>query len=105
LVDAITLKIAGRWKSSFSMYLHFYTASKRFAEWVKKVNHKLYKVSGYITEINGMYHLKYAKRETIELFNQMYYNSKVICLKRKLVKLEKAFKLNKKQQLKYTLDK
>jgi hypothetical protein len=92
-----------RWKSSFLLYLNFCSASPVFIDWMQETNKKLFGISGHSTKARDkdFYQLKYAKKEAMVLFDKMYYNKSVICLKRKKSKLEKAFKINQKQQSKY----
>lgn len=98
-----------RWRSSFLMYLNFSSGSTSFLAWLQETTKKLANIKGHITSYkhsskkNKFYQLKYAKKEAMVLYKKMYYNSRVVCLKRKKEKLEKAFLINKKQQNKYKL--
>jgi len=96
-----------RWRSSFLIYLNFTSGSIKFLEWIQETTKRLANVNGHITsnkqikKENTFYQLKYAKNEAVVLFDKMYYNKQVICLKRKKIKLQEAFEINKKQQSKY----
>ena len=52
---------------------------------------------------NVFFQLKYAKKEALEIIKKMYYNPKVVCLSRKKIKIEKALKVEEKQQKLYKL--
>jgi intein/homing endonuclease len=96
-----------RWKSSFLIYLNFTSGSIQFLEWIQKNTKRLANVKGHLTtnkqtkKKKPFYQLKYAKKEAVVLFDKMYYNKRVVCLKRKKEKLQEAFKVNEKQQSKY----
>lgn len=79
-----------RWRSSFMFYIVFVSASKNHVEWLKETITKNLKIKGHITKgINSsVYQLKYAKTESLKLLERIYYNSEVICLKRKKIKIE-----------------
>ena len=81
-----------RWRSSFMFYLVFASASKPHIDWLRTTIYRLNRIKGHITgkEKDGIYYLKYAKGETLKLLAKMYYNDKVICLSRKLLKIKKA---------------
>ncbi|MFH0792196.1 MAG: LAGLIDADG family homing endonuclease [bacterium] len=85
-----------RWKSSFMFYTEFISASKEHIDWVKRMLFEKIKIRGHITRDGGKitYQLKYAKIESLKLFPKLYYNENVICLRRKRLKMEKAFKID-----------
>jgi hypothetical protein len=60
-------------------------------------------VSGYLlsSKNQSVFRLKYAKSEALEIIGRMYYNRDVICLPRKLSKIEKALGIEAKQQKTY----
>jgi len=80
-----------RWKSSFMFYTTFCSASKNHIIWLKKMLLKILKIKGHIThpKFKSTYQLKYAKKESIFLIKRLYYSPKVICLKRKHLKIFK----------------
>jgi len=87
-----------RWRSSFMFYTSFLSASKKHIDWLRSVIADRAGVSGHITKsVKGsVYQLKYAKKESLKLFPMMYYNTRVICLSRKRLKMEKAFAVKDK---------
>lgn len=87
-----------RWKSSFMFYMEFISASKKHIYWIRNKLFKFLKIKGHITKDSkkSTYQLKYAKTESLKLFPKLYYNENVICLRRKRLKIEKAFKINEK---------
>ncbi|HBV58153.1 MAG TPA: hypothetical protein DEB73_02755 [Candidatus Magasanikbacteria bacterium] len=60
--------------------------------WIKKFIRNLLKINGHITKSvnSSVYQLKYAKAESLKLLPKLYYDSKVVCLSRKLLKINKA---------------
>jgi len=85
-----------RWKSSFMFYTEFISASKEHIDWIKRMLFEKIKIRGHITRDGRKitYQLKYAKIESLKLFPKLYYNENVICLRRKRLKMEKAFKID-----------
>jgi hypothetical protein len=93
-----------RWRSSHMFYIEFVSASKKHVDWLQQELKNKIKVIGHMTTAkrkNKYYQLKYAKKEAMEIIKKMYYNPNIICLSRKRVKIEKALKIEKKQQKKY----
>ncbi len=87
-----------RWKSSFMFYTEFISASKVHIDWLRdKIFNKL-KIRGHINRSfnSSVYQLKYAKAESLKLFPKLYYDKSVVCLRRKRLKMEKAFRINDK---------
>ena len=85
-----------RWKSSFMFYMEFISASQKHINWLRGEISKNLGLKGHITKGNerSCYQLKYAKAESLKLFHKLYYDKHVICLRRKRVKMEKAFEIN-----------
>lgn len=81
-----------RWKSSFMFYTVFVSASENHIKWLRKSIKKFLKIKGHVTKDGrgSTYQLKYAKAESLKLLPKIYYNSGVICLSRKRLKIEKA---------------
>jgi len=81
-----------RWKSSFMFYTEFMSASKQHILWLQKRIHGFLRVKGHITNDRdgSVRQLKYAKSESTRILRKMYYSSRVICLHRKRLKIEKA---------------
>lgn len=92
-----------RFRSSHMFYIEFTTASGGHVVWLQKEIFKRLHVKGYVKKSseNSMYSLKYAKKEAQEVIKNMYYRSRVMCLSRKKIKIEKALSVEKKQQIKY----
>lgn len=92
-----------RWRSSHMFYIEFVSASKKHTDWLqKKLNEKL-NICGHVTKNSKKisYQLKYAKKESVVIIEEMYYNPNVVCLSRKRKKIEKALKVEGIQQNKY----
>jgi len=92
-----------RWFSSHMFYLEFASASEKHISWLRRELKEKIGVCGHVTNgrIGMTHHLKYAKKEALEIIKKMYYNPKVVCLSRKKLKIEKALKTEEKQQRKY----
>lgn len=92
-----------RWKSSHMFYIEFSTASKIHADWLRKKIHELINIKGFIASYNNgsFHHLKYAKKESIEIIKKMYNKKQSIFLSRKYIKIKKALDVEKKQQIQY----
>jgi len=84
-----------RWKSSFMFYIAFASGSLAFLSWLKEKLNQHIHIKGHITKgTHDTFQLKYAKKESIELFEKMFYSSNVPCLKRKHDKALNIFKQN-----------
>lgn len=85
-----------RWKSSFMFYTVFTSASPEHIKWLRQKIAEFTSLKGHITKSqnSSLYQLKYAKSESLKLLSKIYYNQNVVCLKRKLLKIEKAIKIN-----------
>jgi hypothetical protein len=81
-----------RWKSSFMFYVELDSASHEHVVWLQKKITSLSGIMGRITKSKNtsIYRIKYAKAESLNLLDKMYYNRQVICLSRKRLKVEKA---------------
>ncbi|MFA6077077.1 MAG: hypothetical protein WC735_03305 [Candidatus Paceibacterota bacterium] len=92
-----------RWRSSFMFYLEFISASKKHIDWLREELKCRLNIYGHITKDGkgSTFQLKYAKKEALEIIKRMYYDKKVMCLSRKRLKIEKALKINYKQQQTY----
>lgn len=89
-----------RWKSSHMFYLEFISASPKHIEWLQFELHDRLGVKGHIgfDGKKSTQQLKYAKREALVIIKKMYYNPRVVCLSRKKLKIQKALKIEVKQQ-------
>ncbi len=92
-----------RWKSSHMFYLEFVSASESHIDWLQNELENQTKVKGHIVQDGRRrtFQLKYAKKEALVIIKKMYYNRSVICLSRKRLKIQKALKIEVKQQKKY----
>jgi hypothetical protein len=92
-----------RWRSSHMFYIEFVSASKKHIDWIREELKRKTNVSGHLVQDGRKitYQLKYAKKEALEIIKKMYYNSKVVCLSRKKIKIKKTLKIEKEQQRKY----
>src|SRR3989344_4096405 len=94
-----------RWRSSHMFYLSFSSANETHILWLQKEIKKLLLIKGHISKSQrkgSIYNLRYAKKETMEVIEKMYYNHSIICLLRKRIKIEKTLKIENKQQRAYT---
>lgn len=83
-----------RWKKSLMFYSSFVSASKKHITWLRSKIKSVVGVAGHTTKSSGsVYQLKFAKRETLHLLAEMYYNHEVVCLDRKRKKVESEVKI------------
>ncbi len=89
-----------RWCSSYMFYLEFTSGSIEYINWLREELRKRLGVKGHIThsKLGNTHNLKYAKKESLEVIKNMYYNPKVVCLSRKKEKIKKVLKQEKQQQ-------
>ncbi|MFA5997627.1 MAG: LAGLIDADG family homing endonuclease [Candidatus Paceibacterota bacterium] len=87
-----------RWRSSFMFYVVFISASRKHIDWLQREIESRLKIKGHITKSarNVTFQLKYAKSESLELLPNMYYDDRAIHLSRKYQKIQKALKIEKK---------
>lgn len=92
-----------RWRSSHMFYLEFTSASIKHVNWLQLKIEKLTGVKGHVSgrKKKTFFQLKYAKKEALVIIKKMYYNPSVVCLSRKKLKIEKALKVEEKQQKEY----
>ncbi len=86
-----------RWRSSYMFYTVFISASKTHIDWLQNKIFRFLKIKGHITKDGAKitYHLKYAKKDSLKILRKLYYTDKVICLKRKHLKIKKALSIIK----------
>lgn len=86
-----------RWKSSFMFYTEFLSASRTHIVWLQREIEKRLNICGHITtnKKHQIFHLKYAKRESLILLKEMYYDSHVTCLERKRKKIKQVLKIDR----------
>ena len=84
-----------RWRSNFMFYTVFVSASKNHIEWLQKFIYKFLKIKGYVAKsvTNSVYQLRYAKADSLKLLSKLYYNSDIVCLSRKRLKIRKALSI------------
>lgn len=87
-----------RWRSSFMFYTVFISASREHVDWLQREIETRLKIKGHVTKSakNVTFQLKYAKAESLELLPNMYYYDRAIHLSRKYQKIQKALKIEKK---------
>ncbi len=87
-----------RWKSSFMFYMVFVSASKRHLEWIKDKIYSLYGIVGRLSVHNkSIYHLRFAKNNSLVLIEKIYHKSTRSYLKRKYSKIKEALSIINKQ--------
>ena len=81
-----------RWPNSFGYQISFTSASPNFMLWLKDKLTSLCGVKGFIVKGDGVFNLRYVKRDSRRLFEVMYYSNNLLFLNRKYVKIKEAFK-------------
>ncbi|HEY4477184.1 MAG TPA: LAGLIDADG family homing endonuclease [Candidatus Paceibacterota bacterium] len=81
-----------RWPRSLGYQISFASASKVFIRWLKYRVGGLYNVKGFIRKGDGVYNLRYVKRDSGLIASAMYRKDKILFLKRKRSKIEDAFR-------------
>lgn len=81
-----------RWANSHMFYISFVSASKIFVEWIQEQLGNIIGVCGHIAiskykAKKTIYQLRFAKKESLVLIKEMFYNKQVPCLKRKRYKI------------------
>lgn len=66
------------------LYVRFISASRLHLIWLQARIFALFKLKGHTRKAtNGVYEVRYAKKESKLLLSKIYYNKNVLCLKRK----------------------
>lgn len=79
-----------RWRSSFMFYSEFISASHKHISWLREEIYNRLGIWGHVTKGNNVcYQLKYAKADSSKLLSKIYYSEKLICLRRKKLKIKK----------------
>lgn len=88
-----------RWKSSFLLYLSFCSASEKHIMWLKSIIYEHIGIKGHISKSKkrSYYQLRFAKNESIKLFNYMYKDKKSLYLSRKYLKIRECLAIVKLQ--------
>ena len=76
-------------------YLEFVSASSDHIKWIQDTLYRLLGVHGHVTtsKRSCIVQLKYAKTEGLKILKSLYPSSKVVCLKRKRLKIERALRI------------
>lgn len=85
-----------RWRSSYMFYTQFCSASLDFINWLKKIIKHSLGIKGKITRGSGVWQLRFAKNDSLLIFQKMFYAKGLPCLKRKFLKANKIFKTENK---------
>lgn len=78
-----------RWASSFMFYLCFCSASKLHIDWLRSQIYEFLTIKGHITKDGrgSTFQLKYAKSDSLKLFDKLYERSLATHLSRKKLKI------------------
>src|SRR3989344_2694216 len=82
-----------RWPDSHGYQMSFASASFEFINWIKSTLSSLYKVKGFIRKGDGVFNIRYVKRDSIILSQVMYKNitaNRGLFLRRKYDKITKV---------------
>ena len=85
-----------RWHSSYMFYLTFASASKPFLTWLQNTTKRRLNIRGVINNSGETWQLRFAKKDTLAIFDKMYHSKNIPRLGRKFVKAQKIFKTNEK---------
>ncbi len=92
-----------RWRSSHLFYVAFACASESHVKWLRKSLFRSIGVRGHVADKRkgGAYQLRYAKGEGLEIISKMYYDTSVVCLSRKRLKVQDILLIESRQQALY----
>jgi len=84
-----------RWRSSFMFYINFISASQKHIQWLRQTIFRLIQIKGHISHSkeSTVYQLRYAKNDSLILCKHLYYSPDVVCLKRKLLKINRVLSI------------
>lgn len=82
-----------RWRSSFMLYTTFLSASEEHLRWLQKEIHYGCSIKGKITFGGKVFRLRFAKNDSIVLYNFMYYSEDIPSLERKRLKFAKSIEM------------
>lgn len=85
-----------RWPNSFGYRLVIASASKKFIFWLQESLTELYGVSGFVKKGDGVFELRYVKRDSQKIFSVMYGHRAPLFLRRKYNKIKAAFLFDEK---------
>ncbi|OHA48686.1 MAG: hypothetical protein A2806_01000 [Candidatus Terrybacteria bacterium RIFCSPHIGHO2_01_FULL_48_17] len=83
-----------RWRSSYMFYIAFASASLPYLEWLRALTKRLIGIKGRIIPMSGVWGLRFAKQESLQLIRVMYYTGEVPHLLRKRRKIERILTTN-----------
>lgn len=83
-----------RWHSSVSLYISFACASKKHLVWLDQTANRLAGISGHVRCGSKVYILKYAKQNSLKIYQAMYYSNSIAYLQRKKAKLDRQWAAN-----------
>ena len=92
-----------RWRSSFMFYISFASSSNLFLKWLQKTTLRLLNIHGTIatSKNSSVQHLRFAKKDSILLFDKMFSSNDPTYLTRKFTKAKKIFTINKRNTTKW----
>ena len=80
-----------RWPKAFGYIISFASASQIFLDWFRLSLQKQFGVKGFIRRGDGVFEIRYTKRDTRTLVRSMYYRPDLLFLSRKYHKIKSAF--------------
>ncbi len=90
----ITYSKDTRWKNSYMVSIGFTSGSKDFLFWLQREINKRLATTGSVTKSTRVLQLRYAKKDSHQLFDAMFYTDSLPSLERKFAKAQKIFKMN-----------
>ena len=82
-----------RWPNSFMFYTYFISSSIAHINWLRSKIQEFTGIKGSIDVSRNAWQLQYAKRESIILWEKMYYKKNLPCLLRKYDKIKEILKV------------
>lgn len=82
-----------RWENSYIVSIGFASGSKEFLNWVQKSINKRLGTTGHVRNGKRVLQLRYARTDSVKIFNAMFYTDDVPHLPRKFAKAQKIFKI------------
>jgi intein/homing endonuclease len=80
-----------RWRSSYIVSLGFASGSRTFLSWLQVEINKRLQTTGYISQNERVLQLRYARKDSKKIFDNMFYKTDLPHLPRKLAKARKIF--------------
>ncbi len=84
-----------QYENSYRFYISFTSGSPRFIEWLQRSINARLGINGYVSRNKNTPYLqlKFAKRESILLSEQMYRKRSTLCLERKYLKIQRSLRI------------